>query len=113
MTVVKDDAESVAKLSGKKKKMKLKMRDHSQEEGKVFDKSTISAAKNITREHVWIIMCAIKERSVWNKYFDSGLTQNVIPEIFDMALCLFSFLVVHFTSILRLLVWKLEGVPTV
>ena len=50
MTVVKDATESVAKLNGKKKKMRLKVRDHSQE-GKVSDKSTISAARNITREH--------------------------------------------------------------
>ena len=41
MTVVKDATESVAKLSGKKKKMRLKVRDHGQEEGEVSDKSTI------------------------------------------------------------------------
>ena len=52
MTVVKDDTESVAKLSGKQKKMKLKVGDHCQEEGEVSDKSTKSAARNITCEHV-------------------------------------------------------------
>ena len=53
MTVFKDATESVAKLSGKKKKTRLKVRDHGQEEGEVSDKSTISAERNIT--------CAIKE----------------------------------------------------
>ena len=52
MTVDKDATESVIKLSGKKKKMRLKVRDHGQEEGEVTHKSTISAARNITREHV-------------------------------------------------------------
>ena len=89
-TVVKDAIESVAKLDGKKKKMRLKVRDRGQEEGDVSDKSTISAARNITREHVCIITCVIKERRVWNKDFDSGLTLDVISEIFDVALCLFS-----------------------
>ena len=51
-TVVKYATESVAKLSGKKKKTRLKVRDHGQEEGEVSDKSTKSAARNITREHV-------------------------------------------------------------
>ena len=51
MTVVKDATKSVAKLSGKKKKTSLKVRDHGQE-GEVSDKSTISAARNITYEHV-------------------------------------------------------------
>ena len=54
---------SQAKLGGKKRKT----RDHGQEEGKVSDKSTIFAARNITREHVWIITCNMKERRVWNK----------------------------------------------
>ena len=49
MTVVKDATESVAKLSGKKKKSRFKVRDHGQQ---VSDKSTISAARNITLEHV-------------------------------------------------------------
>ena len=40
-TVVKYATESVAKLSGKKKKTRLKVRDHGQEEGDVSDKSTI------------------------------------------------------------------------
>ena len=53
-TVVKYATESVAKLSGKKKKTRLKVRDHGQEEGEVSDKSTISAASNITCEHVSI-----------------------------------------------------------
>ena len=52
MTVVKDATESVAKLSGKKKKTRLIERDHSEEEDEVSDKSTIFAARNITREHV-------------------------------------------------------------
>ena len=77
---------SQAKLGGKKRKT----RDHGQEEGKVSDKSTIFAARNITREHVWIITCAIKEGRVRNKYFYSGLTPDVISEIFDVALCLFN-----------------------
>ena len=51
-TVAKDATESVAKLNGKKKKARLKVRDHGQEEGEVSHKSTISAARNITREHV-------------------------------------------------------------
>ena len=51
-TVVKYATESVAKLSGKKKKTRLKVRDHGQEEGEVSDKSTIFAARNITREHM-------------------------------------------------------------
>ena len=34
MTVVKDATESVAKLSGKKKKTRLKVRDHGQEKAK-------------------------------------------------------------------------------
>ena len=78
MTVVKDATESVEKLSGKKKKTKPKVRDHGQEDGKVSDKSTKSAARNITREHVWIIICAIKERWVWTKYFDSCSTSEAI-----------------------------------
>ena len=41
MTVVKYATESVANLSGKKKKRRLKVRDHGQEEGKMSDKSTI------------------------------------------------------------------------
>ena len=52
ISVVKDATESVAKLSGKMKKTRLKVRDHGQEEGKVSDKSTIFASRNITREHV-------------------------------------------------------------
>ena len=52
MTVVKDATESVAKLSGKKKKTRLNVRDHSQEEGEVSDKSTKPAVRNITCEHV-------------------------------------------------------------
>ena len=52
MTVVEDATESVAKLSGKKKKTRLKVRDHGQEEGKVSDKSTKSVAKNITLKHL-------------------------------------------------------------
>ena len=52
MTLVKDATESVAKLSREKKKTRFKVRDHGQEEGEVPDKSTISAARNITREHV-------------------------------------------------------------
>ena len=52
MTVVKDDTESVAKLSGKQKKKRLKVRDDGQEEGEVSDKSTRFAARNINREHV-------------------------------------------------------------
>ena len=52
MTVVKDATDSVTKLSGKKKKTRLKVRDHGQEEGELSDKSTISAARNITGEHV-------------------------------------------------------------
>ena len=51
-TVVKYATESFAKLSGKKKKMRLKVKDHGQEEDEVSDKSTIFAARNITREHV-------------------------------------------------------------
>ena len=51
-TVVKDATESVAKLSGKKKTMRLKVKDHDEEEGEVSDKSTKSAARNITWEHV-------------------------------------------------------------
>ena len=78
MTVVKDATESVEKLSGKKKKTKPKVRDHGQEDGKVSDKSSKSAARNITREHVWIIICAIKERWVWTKYFDSCSTSEAI-----------------------------------
>ena len=39
MTVVKDATESVSKLSGKKKKSKLIVRDHGQEEGEVFENS--------------------------------------------------------------------------
>ena len=46
--------------------------------GEVSDKSTKSAARNITREHVWIIICAIKERWVWTKYFDSCSTSEAI-----------------------------------
>ena len=41
MTVVKYATESLANLSGKKKKTRLKVRDHGQEEGEVFDKSII------------------------------------------------------------------------
>ena len=52
MAVVKDATESVANLSGKKKKTRLKVRDHGQEEGEVSDKITKSAARNIIREHV-------------------------------------------------------------
>ena len=52
MTVVKDATESVAKSTGEKIKTRLKVRDHGQEDGKVSDKSTKSAARNITREHV-------------------------------------------------------------
>ena len=52
MTVVKDATKSVAKLSGKKKKTSLKVRDHGQEEGEVSDKSTKSSARNKTRECV-------------------------------------------------------------
>ena len=52
MTAVKDATESVAKLSGKQKKTSLKVRNHGQEEGEVSHKSTISAARNITRELV-------------------------------------------------------------
>ena len=52
MTVVKDATKSVAKLSGKKKKTSLKVRDHGQEEGEVSDKSVIFAARNITCEHM-------------------------------------------------------------
>ena len=52
MTLVKDATESVAKSTGEKKKTRLKVRDHGQEEGEVSDKSTKSAARNITREHV-------------------------------------------------------------
>ena len=44
-TVVKYATESVAKLSGKKKKMRLKVRDHGQEKAKCLK-------YNITREHV-------------------------------------------------------------
>ena len=51
-TVVKYATESVAKFSGKKKKTRLKVRDHGQEEGEVSDKITKSAARNIIREHV-------------------------------------------------------------
>ena len=40
-TVVKYVTEIVAKLSGKKKKTRLKVRDHGQEEGEVSDKSII------------------------------------------------------------------------
>jgi len=44
---------SQAKFGGKKRKTRLKVRDHhGQEEGKVSDKSIIFAARNITREHV-------------------------------------------------------------
>ena len=39
-------------LSEKQKKTRLEVRDHGQEEGKVSDKSTKSAARNIAREHV-------------------------------------------------------------
>ena len=99
MTVVKDATESVAKLSGKNKKTRLTVRDHGQEEGKVSDKSTISPARNITREHVWIFSWTIKERRVWNRYFDCGLTLDAISE-FLMWLCAF---LTPFTSILRLL----------
>ena len=52
MTVVKDGTENFAKLSGKKKKTRLIERDHSEEEDEVSDKSTIFAARNITREHM-------------------------------------------------------------
>ena len=52
MSVVKYDTKIVAKLSGKQKKKRLKVRDHGQEEGEVSEKSTKSAARNITREHV-------------------------------------------------------------
>ena len=52
MTVVKDATERVAKLSGKKKKTRLKARDHVQEKNEVSDKSTKSAARNITCSHV-------------------------------------------------------------
>ena len=38
MTVVKDDIEGVAKLSGKQKKKTLEVRDHGQEEGEVSGK---------------------------------------------------------------------------
>ena len=51
-TVVKDDTKSVAKLSGTQKKKRIKVKDHGQEEGEVSDKSTKSAARNITLEHV-------------------------------------------------------------
>ena len=88
MTVVKDATESVAKLSGKKKKTRLNVRDLSQEEGEVSDKSTKPAVRNITRKHVWIITCAVKERSVWNEYFDSGSTSEAISDFFDVPLCL-------------------------
>ena len=81
MTVVKDATESVAisnlKLSWKKKKPTLKVRDHGQEEGEVSDKSTKSAARNMTCQHVRIITCAIKERRVWNEYFYSCLTLDI------------------------------------
>ena len=80
MTVVKDATERVAKLSGKKKKTRLKVRDHVQEKNEVSDKSTKSAARNITREHVWIITFAIKEKGVWNEYFDSGFTSEAISD---------------------------------
>ena len=48
--------------------------------GEVSDKSTKSAARNITREHVWIITFAIKEKGVWNEYFDSGFTSEAISD---------------------------------
>ena len=60
MTVVKDATESVAKCSRQKKKMRLKVRDHSQEEGEVSDKSTKSAARNITH------MCHQREKCGMN-----------------------------------------------
>ena len=66
--------------------MRLKERDHGQEEGEVSDKSTIFAARNITLNYHH----AIKERLVWNKYFDSGPTFGTISDFFDVALCLFS-----------------------
>ena len=87
MTVVKDATKSVAKLSGKKKKTSLKVRDHGQEEGEVSDKSTKSAARNLSREHVWIITEL------------SGLTSEAISEFVDVPLCLFN-------AMFRLLVWK-------
>ena len=74
------------------------MRDHGQEEGEVSDKSTKSAARNKTREHVWIITCTIKGRGVCHKYFDSGLTSEAISDFFYVPLCLFN-------AMLRLFVW--------
>ena len=64
ISVVKDATESVAKLSGKKKKTSLKVRDHGQEEGEVSDKSIKSAARNMTCQHVRIITCHKREKSV-------------------------------------------------
>ena len=65
MTVVKDDIESVAKLSGKQKKKRLKVRDHGQEEGKVSDKSKkICCEKNNSRTCLNHHACHQRERSV-------------------------------------------------
>ena len=53
----------------------------------------------MTCQHVRIITCAIKERRVWNRYFDSDLTSEAISGLFYVPLCLFNVM-------LRLLVWK-------
>ena len=46
--IAKDAAETVARFTGFKKKIRHKVRDHGQEEGKMCDKSTKYAARNIT-----------------------------------------------------------------
>ena len=86
MTVVKDSSESVAKLSGKRGKRGLKRGIMVKQKAKC-DKSTKSAARNLSREHVWIITEL------------SGLTSEAICEFVDVPLCLFN-------AMFRLLVWK-------
>ena len=92
---------SQAKLGGKKRKT----RDHGQEEGKVSDKSTIFAARNITREHVWIITVPSKreECEINILILVRLLTQSLN---FLLWLCAFLAPCYAFYQFLRLLVWK-------
>ena len=97
---------SQAKLGGRKKrKTRLKVRDHGQEEGKVSDKNTIFAARNINREHVWIITVPSKreECEINILILVRLLTQSLN---FLLWLCAFLAPCYAFYQFLRLLVWK-------
>ena len=96
---------SQAKLGGKKRKTRLKVRNDVQEEGKVSDKSTIFAARNITREHVWIITVPLKrEECEINILILVWLLMQFLNSL--LWLCAFLAPCYAFYQFLRLLVWK-------